>query len=217
MSEKKPIISYESEPFKIDIVKEGKFFTIKCAQPLLMHLSSVLKELNSKKIKIYNNKILLNELSFKELDTRLLQANQDLYAEVVNPENIIKFSIFLEEKLTVKSYVKIKKQLQEKLIKSYDEINDYENFKEFKEFFTKAIKEDFKIIDDGEFPGTMLKFYKNDQLIKCVYIKDEKIEFIDSFAEKYKELQLSLVKEAIEKANKELKLEGKKQILLGDK
>ena len=63
-----------------------------------------------------------------------------------------------------------------------------------------------------EFPGKMLKFYDGEALIQAIYIKDEKITFVKSFAEEYKKLKFSFIKEDLEDLNEKLQIEGKEKI-----
>ncbi len=212
----KPIkFTYERERFKIDISKEGSVFKIKCSEPVLMNLGSVQNELSSKKVKVYDlsKSLIMEDVEFKGL-MALRYSNKDAaFTEVINPENILKFTIAQEE-LTVKSIKGFREEIHGSFINQFKHRANYENHDEFIKFFSIAMKEEYKVVEDESFAGEMLKFYKGDKLVKCIYIKDEKIEFVESFAEKYKELQLGLIKEAIDNINEKLQIEGKQKISL---
>ncbi len=137
------------------------------------------------------------------------------YIKVLNPDNLIEINQGqFNLSLLAKDVNLYKKELIETFLNDFDFAKDFEGYEEFIGFFRKALEEDWKITENEEFPGKLLKFYKYDKLIKCVYIKDEKIMFLDSFSEKYKELQIENIKEILNNINEELKLEGKKPLSL---
>ena len=132
--------------------------------------------------------------------------------QVINPKNIIIINSNKYLNIKVKDPYQYISEIKEKLLENFNYAKKYKNYKEFLKFVKEALKNGFEIIEDEEFPGTMLKFYKDNQLVKSVYIKNEEIKFLDSFADEYKKLKIDSIKETLEDLNKQLTLENKEKI-----
>ncbi len=235
-------INYEHELFTIEISKENKFYKLKRKE--LLDLQSIKEELKDRKFLVKytkkystqnlqkirkdilkeenlksSEKVLEKNLDYKELITII---NDDecgfINAKVIDPENIIRIESegAFNVSLIVKDPNKYTEELIDVFIKTFNYLKNTENYEEFIELLRIALEGKWNIIENEEFPSTMLKFYKNKDLIKSVYIKDNSIKFVD-FAEEYKKLKIKDIKETLQKVNENLKLAGKENIKLGFK
>src|SRR3989344_1887653 len=198
-------IEYEHPKFRIEILKEGDFYRIKCEENIKpLDFSLIKNDIINKKFILDNKEVDFNTLIeiLQDLENYTLKDKEII---VINPDNIIKISGMYSINILVKDSKGFKEEIIKSIVKRFNEIEDYKGYEEFKDFLTKALEEDYSIIENEEFPGTMLKFYKGKKLLKTVYIKDEKIEFVD-FTQKYKELQIDNIKESLEKINEKLEL-----------
>ena len=206
-------IDYEHTKFKIEIIKDGDFYRIKCQENINpLELPLIKNEIKNKKFILDNKEVDFNIL-IEILQDRDNYTLKDKEIVVLEQENIIKIDDMYSINLLVKNSNGFKEEIIKAIIEKFDDISDFKGHKVFKDFLIKALEEDYEIIENEEFPGTMLKFYKEKKLLKAVYIKDEKIEFVD-FTQKYKELQIENIKESLEKLNEKLELEGKKPLNL---
>ncbi len=200
-------INYEYETFELKIEKEGSNSRITSLGINILELPTFIKELSNKKLKIEDQEILFSTF---------LEENQEgpfsTKITVTNPENILE----LEDKnILVKNPAFLLKEIKQAYLDSFSYAQDYEGYKEFISFLKKSLEGDLKVTLDEEFPGTMLKFYKQDTFFQAVSLHEETITFIESFSEEYKKLQLENIKETLEKINHHLQLEGKKPLSLG--
>ena len=116
--------------------------------------------------------------------------------------------------LEVKDPTTIKEDLITYYTTYFSYLSKIDNYVEFVTLLRTALKEDWNIIENEEFPGRMFKFYKHKNLIKAIYIKGEQIKILDSFAEEYKKLQMEKIKEILNTINEQLKIEGKDSLKL---
>ena len=219
-------INYEHERFSLGVKKEDSLFSFQLV--LGCHPSdflSIQEELKDKQFlisrEVDGDK---KEVSFRELEKVNWYLDERFDPDhvkrktiiVKDPDNIQKIIVEHSCEILVKA---VKEEYYgesfEYFVKEFDYAKEYGGYKEFIEFFKKSFLGGFKITEDEEFPYRVLKFYSKDSLIKAVKIQDEKISFLESFAEEYKKLQVENIKESLEKVNEELKLEGKKPLQIG--
>ena len=212
-------INYEYDIFVINISKEGDFYRVKCdgLNPLKFNL--IINDIQNKKFiviesaELSDKKSLIDNIDFNQLLEFIDKGEySEISIEVINPNNVINIeNNNYEINILAKNPENYREEIIKSLINLFDYAQNYKGYKYFIDFLKTALEDGYNIMEDEEFPGTMLKFYKNKKLLKSIYIKDEKIEFVE-FTQKYKELQISNIKESLEKLNEKLELEGNKKI-----
>jgi len=226
-------INYETEVFIINISEENNFYNIISSATInFLNLNSVVKDIKDKKFEVFRLDIIEPEIfTFSQLKKIIENSGEETVTnlsentsirksqpidkiKVLNPTNVQEIKNITSLDLLVKDFLDIKQELIQIFINEFDFTKEYENYEEFVNFFIESLQNGIKIIENEEFPGRLFKFYKDNSLIKVIYIHDDKISFLDSFAQKYKELQLDKIKEALNNLNEELKLEGKEQFKL---
>ena len=213
-------IDYNIRLFEISVEKKEKTFILKADYcDKFWNINSINKELKNKTFGIEYYKINKKEVvNFEILKELINNSTINLkYIKIINPENIIEIIENPNVEMILKDPKKHIPDIKKSQSNFFEELNDFKNYKKFKTFFKKALKNDYKIIDDTEFPGRMLKFYNKNTVIQTIYIKDEEFKFIKSYVEEYKKIQLENIKESVEKVNEKLEIEHKKKLKLSFK
>ncbi len=210
-------INYEYRKFVIDINKEGELYNLSTNENI--NLLKFDPKIIEKKFNIITKNLgitkEINDINFEELLRIQDEHNEELEISIIN--NNIKF-IYTNNGTNINIITNEPKKIKEIIIKSIIEefyyAKEYKNYEEFLTFLKNALENSFVIIENEEFPGAMLKFYNNNKFIKSVYIINEEIKFLDSFADEYKKLKIANIKETLEDLNDQLILENKEKLIL---
>lgn len=211
-------IDYEHPVFDLEVETEGKLSRLSSHEYLdIFKVDFLVEELRDKffDVYIFERDVALKEnISFEQLQALSNErAFKDDLREVKvrDPDNIVSFSLGKID-ILAKDVEPFKEVLKKEFTKKFNFAIAYKGYPEFIRFFGDALDRGCDVVLDEEFSGTLLKFSQAGKFVKAVYIKNEKIELLDSYSEKYKELQLKNIKEALEKVNEKLELEGKKPL-----